>query len=106
MTVAELYRLCRDLADILTVRAWCQAHEVKVRVLPGALSGIVDLAATDASTTMLGSTSWSRSASSSATCKTNSPAMAWPRPGPTVPAPGGDPAWPSSVPVAVAEQAE
>jgi putative DNA-invertase from lambdoid prophage Rac len=48
-----LYRLCRDLADILAVREWCRAHRVKLRVLSGALSGIVDLAATDATTTML-----------------------------------------------------
>ncbi|SDC10202.1 putative DNA-invertase from lambdoid prophage Rac [Raineyella antarctica] len=53
LTVAELYRLCRDLADILTVRAWCQDHQVKLRVLSGALSGITDLASTDATTTML-----------------------------------------------------
>ena len=30
LTVAELYRLCRDLADILTVRAWCQDHQVSI----------------------------------------------------------------------------
>lgn len=53
LTVSELYRLCRDLADILAVRDWCRTHEVKLRVLSGALSGIVDLAATDATTTML-----------------------------------------------------
>ncbi|MET8048332.1 recombinase family protein [Streptosporangium sp. NPDC005286] len=53
LTVSELYRLCRDLADILAVREWCRAHGVKLRVLSGALSGIVDLAATDATTTML-----------------------------------------------------
>lgn len=53
LTVSELYRLCRDLADILAVRQWCSAHGVKLRVLSGALSGIVDLAATDATTTML-----------------------------------------------------
>ncbi|MBN6039995.1 recombinase family protein [Amycolatopsis sp. 195334CR] len=53
LIVSELYRLCRDLADILAVRTWCQAHDVKLRVLSGALSGIVDLAATDATTTML-----------------------------------------------------
>ncbi|ASO22441.1 putative DNA-invertase from lambdoid prophage Rac [Actinoalloteichus hoggarensis] len=53
LTVSELYRLCRDLADILAVREWCRAHDVKLRVLSGALSGIVDLAATDATTTML-----------------------------------------------------
>lgn len=53
LTVSELFRLCRDLADILSVRAWCQQHEVKLRVLSGALSGITDLAATDATTTML-----------------------------------------------------
>ncbi|MFI5614968.1 recombinase family protein [Amycolatopsis sp. NPDC051903] len=53
LTVSELYRLCRDLADILAVREWCRTHDVKLRVLSGALSGIVDLAATDATTTML-----------------------------------------------------
>ena len=53
LTVSELYRLCRDLADILAVRDWCRAHRVKLRVLSGALSSIVDLAATDATTTML-----------------------------------------------------
>jgi DNA invertase Pin-like site-specific DNA recombinase len=53
LTVSELYRLCRDLADILAVRDWCQQHGVGLRVLSGALSGIVDLAATDATTTML-----------------------------------------------------
>lgn len=53
LTVSELYRLCRDLADILAVRDWCRAHGVKLRVLSGALSGIVDLSATDATTTML-----------------------------------------------------
>ncbi|MBV9160264.1 MAG: recombinase family protein [Pseudonocardiales bacterium] len=53
LTVSELYRLCRDLADILAVRTWCQDHDVKLHVLSGALSGITDLAATDATTTML-----------------------------------------------------
>ncbi|MDT8913487.1 recombinase family protein [Amycolatopsis sp. PS_44_ISF1] len=53
LTVSELYRLCRDLADILAVRDWCRTHEVKLRVLSGPLSGIVDLAAGDATTTML-----------------------------------------------------
>lgn len=53
LTVSELYRLCRDLADILAVRDWCQQHQVKLRVLSGALSSITDLAATDATTTML-----------------------------------------------------
>lgn len=53
LTVSELYRLCRDLHDILAVRTWCQDHSVKLRVLSGALSGITDLAATDATTTML-----------------------------------------------------
>lgn len=48
--MSELYRLYRDLADILAVHEWCRAHQVKLRVLSGALSGIVDLAAT---TTML-----------------------------------------------------
>jgi DNA invertase Pin-like site-specific DNA recombinase len=53
LTVSELYRLCRDLADILAVRGWCQQHQVTLRVLSGALSGITDLAASDATTTML-----------------------------------------------------
>ncbi|MFI5938136.1 recombinase family protein [Actinoplanes sp. NPDC051494] len=53
LTVSELYRLCRDLADILTLRTWCHQHQVKLRVLSGALSNIADLAATDATTTML-----------------------------------------------------
>jgi DNA invertase Pin-like site-specific DNA recombinase len=53
LTVSELYRLCRDLSDILAVRDWCQQHQVKLRVLSGALSNITDLAATDATTTML-----------------------------------------------------
>ncbi|MFI9538129.1 recombinase family protein [Nocardia fusca] len=53
LTVSELYRLCRDLADILAVREWCQQHGVKLRVLSGALSGITNLVATDATTTML-----------------------------------------------------
>lgn len=53
LTVSELYRLCRDLADILAVRGWCQQHGVKLRVLSGPLSTITDLAATDATTTML-----------------------------------------------------
>lgn len=53
LTVSELYRLCRDLDDILNVRKWCQDKGVKLRVLSGALSGIVDLAATDSTTTML-----------------------------------------------------
>jgi putative DNA-invertase from lambdoid prophage Rac len=52
-TVSELYRLCRDLTDILALRAWCQQHQVRLRVLSGALSNITDLAATDATTTML-----------------------------------------------------
>ncbi|HEX8345297.1 MAG TPA: recombinase family protein [Actinoplanes sp.] len=46
-------RLCRDLADILALRAWCQQHQVQLRVLSGALSNFTDLAATDATTTML-----------------------------------------------------
>lgn len=53
LTMSELYRLCRDLADILDVREWCRERGVKLRVLSGALSGIVDLAAADATTTML-----------------------------------------------------
>ncbi|WP_239476433.1 recombinase family protein [Nocardia arizonensis] len=51
--MSELSRLCRDLADILAVRDWCQQHDVQLRVLSGALSGITDLAATDATTAML-----------------------------------------------------
>ncbi|MBF6098691.1 recombinase family protein [Nocardia cyriacigeorgica] len=35
LTVSELYRLCRDLADILAVRDWCRQHGVKLRVLSG-----------------------------------------------------------------------
>ncbi|GAB1646857.1 recombinase family protein [Krasilnikovia sp. MM14-A1259] len=53
LTVSELYRLCRDLADIIAVRAWCQEHGIRLRVLSGALSNLVDLAAGDATTTML-----------------------------------------------------
>jgi DNA invertase Pin-like site-specific DNA recombinase len=53
LTVSELHRLCRDLHDILAVRTWCHARGVKLRVLSGALSGITDLAARDATTTML-----------------------------------------------------
>lgn len=53
VTVAELYRLCRDVADVLAVRAWCQEHDVRLRVLSGALSAITDLAGADATTTML-----------------------------------------------------
>jgi putative DNA-invertase from lambdoid prophage Rac len=53
LTASELYRLCRDLPDILAVREWCQRRQVKLRVLSGALSGITDLAAADATTTML-----------------------------------------------------
>jgi DNA invertase Pin-like site-specific DNA recombinase len=33
LTVSELYRLCRDLVDILALRVWCQQHQVKLRVL-------------------------------------------------------------------------
>ena len=53
LTVSELFRLCRDLADILALRAWCQQQQVQLRVLSGALSNFTDLAATDATTTML-----------------------------------------------------
>jgi DNA invertase Pin-like site-specific DNA recombinase len=53
LTVSELFRLCRDLADILALRAWCQQRQVQLRVLSGALSNFADLAATDATTTML-----------------------------------------------------
>ena len=45
--------MCRDLADILAAREWCRAHGVKLRVLSGPLSAVVDLAAGDATTTML-----------------------------------------------------
>ncbi|MFI7135754.1 hypothetical protein ACIBQ1_59625 [Nonomuraea sp. NPDC050153] len=38
---------------ILAVREWCRAHGVKPQVPSGTLSGIVGLAATDATTTML-----------------------------------------------------
>ncbi|MEO6083519.1 MAG: recombinase family protein [Umezawaea sp.] len=53
LTVSELYRLCRDLTDILAVREWCRTHDVRLRVLSGPLSAVVDLAATDSTTTML-----------------------------------------------------
>lgn len=35
------------------MRDWCRSHDVHLRVLSGPLSGIVDLAAADATTTML-----------------------------------------------------
>jgi Resolvase, N terminal domain len=34
LTVSELFRLCRDLADILALRAWCKQHQVQLRVRP------------------------------------------------------------------------
>ncbi|WP_019900473.1 recombinase family protein [Salinispora arenicola] len=90
-TVSELYRLCRDLADILAVRGWCQQHQVKLHVLAGSLSGITDLAATDTTTTMLVSVG-----SSSATCSTNSPAKGWRSRGPRAARPAGFPGLSSS----------
>lgn len=53
LTVAELYRLCRDLADILTVRGGATTTTSGSGVLSGALSSVTDLASCDAATTML-----------------------------------------------------
>lgn len=50
--VAELFRLCRDLEDVIAVTKWCRARRISLRVLSGALSNIVDLAADDATTVM------------------------------------------------------
>ncbi|MEQ4725520.1 recombinase family protein [Nonomuraea sp. B19D2] len=53
LTVSELFRLCRDLIDIHTVRDWCQARGVALRVLSGPLSNFHDLAANDATTALI-----------------------------------------------------
>jgi DNA invertase Pin-like site-specific DNA recombinase len=53
LTVSELFRLCRDLVDIHTVRSWCQARGVVLRVLSGPLSNFHDLAAGDATTDLI-----------------------------------------------------
>lgn len=53
LTVSELFRLCRDLTDIHAVRNWCQARGVVLRVLSGPLSNFHDLAADDATTTLI-----------------------------------------------------
>ncbi|WP_376774171.1 recombinase family protein [Nonomuraea muscovyensis] len=45
LTVSELFRLCRDLVDIHSVRNWCQARGVVLRVLSGPLSNFHDPAA-------------------------------------------------------------
>src|SRR5690625_158616 len=53
LTVSELFRLCRDLPDILAVREWCREGGVRLQVLSGALSGFADLAADDATTSLV-----------------------------------------------------
>lgn len=53
LTVSELFRLCRDLSDIHTVRDWCQNRGVALRVLSGPLSNFHDLAANDPTTALL-----------------------------------------------------
>jgi DNA invertase Pin-like site-specific DNA recombinase len=53
LTVSELFRLCRDLVDIHSVRNWCQARGVVLRVLSGPLSNFHDLAAGDATTAVI-----------------------------------------------------
>jgi DNA invertase Pin-like site-specific DNA recombinase len=53
LTVSELFRLCRDLVDIHTVRGWCQARGVVLRVLSGPLSNFHDLAANNATTDLI-----------------------------------------------------
>jgi DNA invertase Pin-like site-specific DNA recombinase len=53
LTVSELFRLCRDLVDIHTVRDWCKARGVVLRVLSGPLSNFHDLAASDATTAVI-----------------------------------------------------
>ncbi|SDD68783.1 Resolvase, N terminal domain [Actinokineospora iranica] len=97
LTVSELYRLCRDLADILAVRERCQRHEVKLRVLSGALSGIVDLVATDVTITMLVNALVSVGRFQR-DLQTNSPATARPSPGQAARSPAAAPAWPNSPP--------
>lgn len=70
LIVSELFRLCRDLADILALRSWCQQHQVKLRVLGGALSNSLTWPPPTRPPPCW-STSWSPSGSSSATCKTS-----------------------------------
>lgn len=53
LTVSELFRLCRDLSDILAVREWCRERGVRLRVLSGPLAGFRDLAADDATTSLV-----------------------------------------------------
>src|SRR5699024_2626367 len=49
----ELTRLCRDLSDILAVREWCRERGVHLQVLSGPLAGFRDLAADDATTSLI-----------------------------------------------------
>ncbi|MDL4817359.1 recombinase family protein [Actinomadura opuntiae] len=53
LTVSELFRLCRDLIDIHSVRDWCTARGVALRVLSGPLSNFHDLAVNDPTTALL-----------------------------------------------------
>jgi DNA invertase Pin-like site-specific DNA recombinase len=53
LVVSELFRLCRDLSDILAVREWCRERGVRLQVLSGALAGFRDLAADDATTSLV-----------------------------------------------------
>lgn len=53
LVVSELFRLCRDLSDILAVREWCRERGVRLRVLSGPLAGFRDLAADDATTNLV-----------------------------------------------------
>src|SRR5699024_585350 len=53
LTVSELTRLCRDLSDILAVREWCRERGVHLQVLSGPLAGFRDLAADDATTSLI-----------------------------------------------------
>jgi DNA invertase Pin-like site-specific DNA recombinase len=53
LVVSELFRLCRDLSDILAVREWCRSRGVRLQVLSGALAGFRDLAADDATTSLV-----------------------------------------------------
>ena len=53
LTVSELFRLCRDLSDILAVREWCRERGVRLQVLSGPLAGFRDLAADDATTSLV-----------------------------------------------------
>src|SRR5690606_12721387 len=43
LVVSELFRLCRDLSDILAVREWCRSRGVRLQALSGALAGFRDL---------------------------------------------------------------